>query len=150
MSILIIGYGNPGRQDDGLGPAFAERVQALSLPGVTVEADYQLAVEHAAELARHDAVLFADASSDAEEPFSLHAVKAERNGVGFTSHSLSVPTLLGLADALFGVRPRAFQLAIRGFAFDGFGEGLSPRAAANLDAAVEQIASQLRNGRIVA
>ena len=29
LKVLIIGYGNPGRLDDGLGPALAERFQGL-------------------------------------------------------------------------------------------------------------------------
>lgn len=43
--ILLIGYGNPGRGDDGLGPALAAAIEAMELPGVTVEADYQLMVD---------------------------------------------------------------------------------------------------------
>ena len=42
MKILVIGYGNPGRLDDGLGPAFAERIQAMELPSVTVESNTSL------------------------------------------------------------------------------------------------------------
>ena len=59
--ILLIGYGNPGRLDDGLGPAFAKAVEALHTPGVTVEANYQLAVEDAHAVAQHEIVVFADA-----------------------------------------------------------------------------------------
>jgi hydrogenase maturation protease len=146
--VLVIGYGNPGRLDDGLGPAFAERLQALALPGVTVDADYQLNVEDAAELARHDAVLFADASVDAPEPFVLTALAAEYTGLGFSSHSVSPAALLGLAESLFSARPRAFLLALRGYAFDGFGEGLSPQAAANLEAALAHVEPLLREGRL--
>ena len=146
MRILIIGYGNPGRLDDGLGPAFAERVQALGLFNVTVDADYQLAVEHAAEIARYDAVLFADASLNAEEPFTLQPLAPEHAGVGFSSHSVSPATVLGLAESLFGAKPRAWLLAIRGYVFDAFGEGLSERARLNLDAAVRYAESFLRGG----
>ena len=46
--VLLIGYGNPGRLDDGLGPALAAAVEKLAIPGVTVDADYQLNVEDAA------------------------------------------------------------------------------------------------------
>ncbi|MHC4675441.1 MAG: hydrogenase maturation protease, partial [Planctomycetota bacterium] len=67
--ILIIGYGNPGRLDDGLGPALANAVDKMNLPGVTAEADYQLAVEDAAALAQHDIVIFADADTCGNEPF---------------------------------------------------------------------------------
>ena len=34
MKALVIGYGNPGRLDDGLGPALAEAVEKLDLPGL--------------------------------------------------------------------------------------------------------------------
>ena len=48
--VLVIGYGNPGRQDDGLGAAVIERLEALGLEGVTVDADYQLNIEDAADM----------------------------------------------------------------------------------------------------
>jgi hypothetical protein len=60
--ILVIGYGNPGRHDDGLGPAFAELVEKLDLDHVTVEAGYQLTVEDAAIISEHDVVVFVDAA----------------------------------------------------------------------------------------
>ena len=46
--ILVIGYGNPGRCDDGLGPALVARLESLRIPGLSVEVDYQLSIEHAA------------------------------------------------------------------------------------------------------
>jgi hydrogenase maturation protease len=146
MNVLVIGYGNPGRLDDGLGPAFAERVVALAIPGVTADADYQLNVEDAADLGHYDAVLFADASVDADAPFALRPLAPAHSGLGFSSHSVSPAALLGLAQSLFGATPRAYLLVIRGYAFDGFGEGLSPQATANLDAAVERVAPLLRAG----
>ncbi len=113
---------------------------------MTVDADYQLNVEDAADLARCDAVLFADASVDADAPFALTPLAPEHSGLGFSSHSVSPAALLGLAQSLFGATPRAYLLAIRGTAFDGFGEGLSEPATANLDAAVEHVTPLLRAG----
>jgi hypothetical protein len=69
--VLVIGYGNPGRADDGLGPALATALEALRIPGLTVESDYQLSIEHAAMAAEHDIVVFADADPLADGPFSL-------------------------------------------------------------------------------
>ena len=74
-TVLVIGYGNPGRLDDGLGPALAEALAALELPGVTVEANYQLTVEDAAAVAEHDVVVFADASVNGPEPYSFQPVE---------------------------------------------------------------------------
>ena len=45
MQTLVIGYGNPGRRDDGLGPSFADILAAEGIPGVDVDSDYQLTVE---------------------------------------------------------------------------------------------------------
>jgi hypothetical protein len=47
--ILVFAWGNPSRGDDALGPLFAERIEALGLPGVECLTDFQLQVEHALE-----------------------------------------------------------------------------------------------------
>ena len=62
---LLIGYGNPGRGDDGLGPAFARRMAARELPALRVEIDYQLTVEHALMISAARTVVFVDAALDA-------------------------------------------------------------------------------------
>ena len=103
-SVLLIGYGNPGRLDDGLGPALAEAVAALNLPHVTVEADYQLQVEHAAQIAAHDAVIFADADLACDEPFRFEPVWPVRQA-SFTSHSLSPQALYVMIPILGSARP---------------------------------------------
>jgi len=133
---LVLAWGNPGRRDDGLGPAFAAALAERATPGVVVETDYQLQVEDAETLARHDRVLFVDADRAAEEPFQVRRLEPEPGGVGFTSHSVSPGRLLALGRDLFGARPEAWLMGIRGYEFDEFGEGLSPRARTNLELAV--------------
>lgn len=133
--MLVIGYGNPGRMDDGLGPAFAERIAAARLPGVRVLADYQLTVEHAPALAEAGRVVFADAAVGMTGPFRFAPVEPARQG-DISSHSLSPETLVALTDAIFGVRPSAHVLAIAGVEFGEVREGLSPGAQRNLDSAV--------------
>jgi hydrogenase maturation protease len=130
-SILVIGYGNPGRLDDGLGPALAARLEAQNLPGVTVDSDYQLTVEDACEVSRYGVVVFADAHVDGPEPFTFTRLTATA-APGFSSHGVEPEEVLGLAAELFETRPRAYVLAIRGYEFDGFGERLSPGAENNL------------------
>ena len=66
---LLFGYGNPGRLDDGLGPAFIEAFEGRDLENVTLDADYQLTVEDAAAVAEHDVAIFVDASVNGAEPF---------------------------------------------------------------------------------
>jgi len=141
---LLIGYGNPGRLDDGLGPALAEAVAKLEIPGVTVDADYQLTVEDAAEIARHDVVIFADADAGGPEPFSFRKIEPAP-AFSFSNHSVQPAAVLGLAHELFGARSRGYLLGIRGYAFNEFGESLSEKAQANLAAALRFITQALRD-----
>jgi len=142
--ILVIGYGNPGRLDDGLGPALAEKISTLNLPNVSVDSDYQLNVEDAAQVAEHDLVILADASTDAEPPFTFTPLEGEKGGLSFSSHSVSAPQLLGMVEELFGKQPEAWVLAIRGYDFNEFGERLSAKAGQNLEAAVEFLKKRLQ------
>jgi hydrogenase maturation protease len=145
---LVLGWGNPGRRDDGLGPALAGAVATMGLPGVTAETGYQLQVEDAMEVARHERVLFVDADRAGEAPFSIRRVAAAGSGPGFTSHSLAPAQLLALARDLFGAEPEAWLLGVRGYDFDEFGEGLSVGAAANLAAATEFVRAAVGADRV--
>ena len=145
--ILVLGYGNPGRLDDGLGPALAERVARLGFEGVRVESDLQLQVEDATVIAEHDAVVFADATVRGPGPFTLRRVRAGGTP-SFSTHSVSPGALLALAREHFQSRATGWALAIHGLAFDGFGEGLSEQAQANLEAAVAALTPQLLERRI--
>jgi hydrogenase maturation protease len=136
IKILVIGYGNPGRLDDGIGPAFADKILAMGLEGVSVESNYQLNVEDAELVARHDVIVFADASVSAAAPFEFRPLEKMAPMVGFSSHSITAESLIGLADELFGTAPPAYTMAIRGARFDGFGECLSGYADKNIDEAV--------------
>lgn len=132
---LVIGYGNPGRLDDGLGPALAAQLAALHLPGVAVETGYQLTVEDAELVARHDVVVFADAAVSGPAPFDFRPIDPER-GAAFTTHSVAPEIVLGLAHDLFDATTAGYLLAIRGSEFDEFGERLSRAAQDHLAAAL--------------
>jgi hydrogenase maturation protease len=156
LRILLLAYGNPGRRDDGLGPALAGALEDLRLPGVTVDVDYQLTVEHAAAVAGHDVVIFVDADTAAAEPFSFRRIPPPadldgESGAGpgwtFSTHSLQPDGVLSLAAELFQARPTAYVLGIRGYDFDAFGEDLSERARTNLEAATEFIRTVVEQRR---
>ena len=136
--ILVIGYGNPGRGDDGLGPALAERLEALCLPQVNVESDYQLTIEHAAMAAEHEVVVFADAAQDSESLYYFRPVTAAQ-GESFSSHSVTPGEVLLLAQSCFNAHPEAYLLGIRPVSMDQFEEGLSAGARAALEAALEHL-----------
>lgn len=146
--ILIIGYGNPGRLDDGLGPAFAEALERLALPGVTVESNYQLTVEDADTISAYDIVIFADATVEGDRPFTCGRIPCGRDRQGgavcYTSHHLMPADVIELAGQLFGRQPTSYILAIRGYEFNEFGEWLSPGARANLEQAVAFVSAAIR------
>ena len=131
--IRLIGYGNPGRGDDGLGPALAQ--QMADLPDVLVASDYQLTVDHALLIADARIVVFADALMHTDTPYEFHPVKAS-TAHDVTSHSLSPQAVLALCHTLYGRTPQAFVLGIAGHDFGEVKEGLSPLARGNLNLAV--------------
>lgn len=132
--ILVIGYGNPGRQDDGLGPAAAAAIARLALPNVTTLDNYQLVIEDALDVAVHDVVWFVDATREGDAPCAVRRLSPAL-GFTFTSHLLDPEALLAIADQQFGKSPEAHLVSIRGYEFD-FLEGLSDRASGNLALAV--------------
>ena len=142
--VLVFGYGNPGRLDDGLGAALADAIEELRIPGVDVDADYQLTVEDAAEVARHRVVVFADAAVDGPEPFSFEPVEP-KGELGFTSHGLDAPAVMAFAIELFAAETKGYMLGIRGYEFNEFGEALSAAARENLAAAAAFLETVLRN-----
>jgi len=141
--VLLLCYGNPGRLDDGLGPAFGEVLEREGLPGVTVDIDYQLTVEDAAQAAEHDAVVFVDAAVRGREPFFFHSV-GPVPGLGFSSHGAEPGAILALAGDLCGRVPEGYALGIHGYEFNEFGETLSPGAVENLTAALQFLLPVLR------
>lgn len=141
--VLLIGYGNPARGDDGLGPAIAAAAEAWAVPGVTVESAYQLAVEDAAAVTEHGVVIFADAAVSGPEPFSFEPVAGDPQA-NFGSHSVEPGAVMALARDLFGAETRAYVLAVRGYRFDLFSEVLSDGAARNLAAALDFLEPILR------
>jgi hydrogenase maturation protease len=136
--VLVIGYGNPGRGDDGLGPALAAAIAEMNLPDVTVESDCQLTVDHTTQIAAHDLVVFADAAVGLTEPWRLSAIGAEP-GATLGSHDLSPSAALHLTRLLYGKAPPGWVLAIGGIEFDDVREGLCPVAQENLALAVRSL-----------
>ncbi|MCF7790513.1 MAG: hydrogenase maturation protease [Victivallales bacterium] len=130
-NILLIGYGNPGRLDDGLGPALAELFNNGNYPNLTVESNYQLTVEDAIEISKHDTVIFADADVSCSKPFYFKKIEPAEE-IKFSSHSITPENLIGLTLKLFNRKPEAYILGIRGYDFNSYSEALSEQAEANL------------------
>ena len=145
--ILLIGYGNPAREDDGIGPAVAEEIEKLGIDGITIDADYQLTVESSAAVAENDIVIFVDASVDCEEPFAFSRVYPKRQD-SFSSHSTTPEAVLGYAEELFGSICRAYILGIRGYSFSMYVEKMTPKAMDNMGKALAFLKPMLESRSI--
>jgi hydrogenase maturation protease len=122
--ILIIGYGNELRGDDGLGPFVAKSIAAAKLPGVEVKTAVQLLPELAADLAQTRLVVFVDASMKLAEPGIPVRLQATEDTFSWCTHRTDPRTLLALTQRIYGRTPEAWRLAISGRSFE-HGVGLS-------------------------
>lgn len=148
-SVLVLCYGNPAREDDGLGPAFAELLEARALHKVTVEANYQLLVEDAVPVSQSSLVIFVDAAAAGKEPFEFGRIEPGDAG-GYMAHSVGPAQLLSLARETLGRSPEAYLLAIRGYSFQMFREGLTSSASNNMREAVDFLTEYLRSRTVEA
>lgn len=148
MKILLYGYGNPGRQDDGLGNEFINRMeefvhQADLKHEFSFDSNYQLNIEDAEEISGNDLVLFIDASEEEIDDFCFSKVD-KSTAVSFTTHAASPGYVVSLCRDLFGKAPPAWLLHIKGYQWE-FKEGLSEQAKKNLDTAVKECRELLKN-----
>lgn len=136
--LLLLGYGNPGRGDDALGPNLVARIALLTFNHVACQNDMQLQIEHVTDLVECDQVLFIDADVSCAEPFVFSKIIAKKDN-SYSTHAMTPATLLHVYQEVYGhAAPLAFLLRIRGYHFD-LGSVLSARAHANLDAAAELV-----------
>ena len=136
--MLIIGYGNPSRRDDGVGHYVIERLERLAVSGVDTLALHQLGPELAGTLKDYDLVIFADAhSGEYREEVRVASVEAVYRPSAFT-HLMSPSSLLTLTKSLYQKELQAFIVSIRGHDFD-FGMELSEKTQRWADVAVERI-----------
>ena len=135
--LLVLGYGNTLRRDDGVGPRVAEAVDALRLPDVSTLACPLLTPELADPVSQAGTVVFVDAALDAPREVQLRKlVPAASSQV--MAHAASPGTILALARDVFDHAPEAWLLTIP-IEDLGIGEELSPPAQAGMSAAIELI-----------
>ena len=136
-NLLVIGYGNVLRHDDGVGPRVAEAIEELNLPGVRTLVCQQLSPEHAEPVARARRVIFVDDAVD-----EMAGVRFRKLVPGETSqlmaHAADPRTMLALARDVFGHAPEAWWLTIPAVKLV-FGTDFSPEAEAGFHAAVAEI-----------
>jgi hydrogenase maturation protease len=150
MRILIYGYGNPGRQDDGLGIELTKELEKWAndkgLEGLEFENNYQLNIEDAETISDKDLVFFADASEEDIEDFCLSKVDSNAK-LSFTTHAASPGYIVKLCKELFNKEPLVLLMHVKGYEWE-FREGLSEKARSNLDGAFNYLKGILENPEI--
>ena len=138
--VLIVGYGNPLKSDDGLGWRAAEQLaQQLSSPEIKVLRLHQLTPEIAEEASRAELAIFIDARQEGPPgEMNCELVSGQRIRPPTYSHELSPGSILGLSDELYGRSPRAYLLTVSGRCFED-GESLSEAVGATLPRIVAQV-----------
>jgi hydrogenase maturation protease len=132
VRLVVFGWGNVARGDDGLGPLLLARIAEARWRDATLIEDFQLQLEHALDLQGADLALFLDAGKNTPAPFAFNEI-FPRAGMTHTSHALAPEAVLGVYETTLGREPPpSFLLCVRGESFE-LGEGLSAEGAERLE-----------------
>lgn len=140
-NILIIGYGNPLRRDDGAGVIAVERLQQkIKYPNCTFITAHQLQPEMIAEFAVADVVLLVDADARLKPGVINHeflSVDADQNHR--ITHFMRPHYMLWICKQIYRYAPETVLFSIGGYDFE-YGEGLSAIVNLRLNRLVDQLA----------
>jgi len=150
---LVIGYGNPDRQDDGVGwhilRNLAQRIgeSIPDDPGASIEVESELVdlmfilqiyPELAETISHYERVCFVDAhTADIPEKISWIELSPEYEKSPLTHH-MSPKTVLSISTTIYDKIPEAVLVSVRGFHFE-FERELSPKTAELAKKATERI-----------
>jgi hydrogenase maturation protease len=141
--ILIIGYGNTLRSDDGVGPRAAQLLgECCANDRITVVACHQLTPELAPAIAEAGHLILLDAEIGGEPGhIRRRDLTPEPTGGSILSHAIDARSLLAIAQSLYQHAPPATVLTVSGGSF-ALGDALTPPVEAALPlllAAVREI-----------
>ncbi|MDD1780709.1 hydrogenase maturation protease [Enterovibrio sp. ZSDZ35] len=137
---VIYGIGNIGRQDDGLGWAFIDAIEPDAASHQKLVRHYQLFFEDVDLIRRHKRILFVDATKDVTtSQYRMERVLPKLDD-SFTSHAISVQSILAMCHQCYQAHPDVWLLTIRGNSWE-LSLGLTPMATQNLALALEAVRS---------
>lgn len=147
--VLILAIGNESRGDDAIAPLLVHRLAAgLNDDRFEFVEDFQLQIEHAADLIGRELVLFMDAGMDTPAPYSFNraAISDERT---LFSHAISPAAVLSTYRQVYRLPPpAAFVLCVRGECF-GLGEPPSVQAEQRMERAFEFLRELVRQPEVL-
>lgn len=143
-NVVVIGYGNDLRCDDGIGQRVAK---GLNLANVKSLAVHQLTPELAETLKTADLAIFVDAclSLESLENLNVQVRWLEPENKIITGHTANPESLLALTQAIYGHYPPAWLVTVPGVNFE-LGENLSPIGERGVAGALEKIAQIVNEG----
>lgn len=141
--LLVIGYGNELRGDDGVGPKVATTVAEWNLDGVEGIACPLLTPELADAISRARMAVFVDAAVDSSSAVQWRQLEPSESSQ-IMAHAADPRTMLALARDVFGHAPQAWWLTIPATQLD-FGRKLSPEAQRGFANAVEKLLTVCRS-----
>ena len=144
--ILIVGYGNPYRQDDSIGHMIARAVKKWAEDEkkefLNVITSYQLELEMVEDVAAHERVFFIDAhTADYSEDLVFEKVEPKESK-GFTTHVFGPGDLAALSKKFYNKIPEIFILSVPGYKFD-MGEDLSEQTKQLSEKAIDLLKKKL-------
>lgn len=149
--ILIYGYGNPGRQDDGLGNSFIAKLDSWILENkfvhIETDSNYQLNIEDALAISDKKMVLFVDASIEEIDDFCFSAVNPSDSTIEFSMHAVSTSFVLDLCQKIYNKNPNTYLLHIKGYEWD-FNDELTVQGEENLFKALSLVQEVLNEDDI--
>jgi hydrogenase maturation protease len=142
--ILILGYGNPMRGDDGAGfQAAQELAETDASEQLEVLPCHQLTPDLAEAVGRCELVIFIDASvQDPPGQICCRRLTPLSAASRAFTHELTPEALLLWAKTLYGSSPGAFLISVGGESFE-FGDGLSPAVAQSLPSLLACVRAQV-------
>lgn len=136
--ILLIGYGNPTRMDDGVGWYIADRIQERLEDAIEVIQADQLDVEMIEDIKDHEVVIFVDTHISNEDDWIRSEEVKPDPSPGLITHIIKPSNLLAFCESLYHKYPKAYLYSVKGVNFD-FGEELSEQAQKLADKTVQRI-----------
>lgn len=147
--ILIIGYGNTLRSDDGAGQIVADIIEQWQIPTVQSLALHQLTPELAEPLSTAQLAIFVDvyiANPETEATPTLHcidlnidqALEPSTNQIAPMGHTVDPRSLLALTQQVYNAVPPSWWILIPAINFE-VGEQLSPMTQQGITAALAWI-----------
>ena len=140
--VLVIGYGNTTRSDDGAGVRVAEHLAGEKVPGMDVRVMQQLHIDLVEDLRGYDTAFFIDASENVQG-VSLERIQGSGAAGIHSSHHLGPGVLASLGESLYQQKPDFYVCQIAAENFD-FGEALSSRTETLVPEAARCIKDKIR------